>query len=118
MIDQYSGALNCLSAYDYKCLLVIRTLYDQQSEMYTRGIHTVKNRIVSISQPHVRPIVRGKAGKRVEFGANDLISHQCNGDRSRRYLQLGRLQREGADFASPDRNLQEAFWLLPRECAC
>ena len=67
MIDQYSGALNCLSAYDYKCLLVIRTLYDQQSEMYTRGIHTVKNRIVSISQPHVRPIVRGKAGKRVEF---------------------------------------------------
>ena len=29
----------------------------------------VKNRIVSISQPHVRPIVRGKQGKSVEFGA-------------------------------------------------
>ena len=28
MIDLYSGVLKCLSAYDYKCLRVIRTLYD------------------------------------------------------------------------------------------
>jgi hypothetical protein len=27
------------------------------------------DRIVSITQPHIRPIVRGKAGKPVEFGA-------------------------------------------------
>ena len=29
----------------------------------------VDYRIVSLNQPHIRPIVRGKAGKAVEFGA-------------------------------------------------
>ena len=31
-------------------------------------------RIVSIFQPHVRPIVRGKAGSKVEFGAKVSFS--------------------------------------------
>jgi len=34
----------------------------------------VDDRIVSISQPHVRPIVRGKAGRPTEFGAKLSIS--------------------------------------------
>jgi IS5 family transposase len=33
-----------------------------------KGIHQCDNRIVSIFQPHVRPIVRGKAKAKVEFG--------------------------------------------------
>lgn len=33
-------------------------------------------RIVSIHQPHVRPIVRGKQGKNVEFGAKINVSLQ------------------------------------------
>ena len=32
------------------------------------------NRIVSIFQPHIRPIVRGKAGANVEFGAKVSFS--------------------------------------------
>jgi hypothetical protein len=40
---------------------VIQTLYAQQLEMYRAKKHTVEDRIVSIHQPHVRPIVRGKA---------------------------------------------------------
>ena len=36
--------------------------------------HSVPDRIVSVSQPFVRPIVRGKAGKPVEFGAKLDIS--------------------------------------------
>ncbi|WMM91329.1 IS5/IS1182 family transposase, partial [Heyndrickxia coagulans] len=32
------------------------------------------HRIVSISQPHVRPIVRGKAKANVEFGSKVAIS--------------------------------------------
>ena len=36
--------------------------------------HSCENRIVSISQPHVRPIVRGKANAKVEFGAKVAIS--------------------------------------------
>ena len=69
------AALAELKAYDYKCLLVIHTLYAQQLEMYEKKEQRVADRIVSISQPHVRPIVRGKAGKNVEFGAK--LSASC-----------------------------------------
>ena len=37
--------------------------------MYENKENKVENRIVSLTQPHVRPIVRGKAGTPVEFGA-------------------------------------------------
>ena len=40
----------------------------------TNRTHSVPDRIVSVSQPFVRPIVRGKAGKPVEFGAKLDIS--------------------------------------------
>lgn len=53
---------------------VIRNIYKQQLYMYTNHVHQVDNRIVSISQPHVRPIVRGKATANVEFGAKLSIS--------------------------------------------
>lgn len=37
--------------------------------MFDSKTHSVDNRIVSIHQPHVRPIVRGKSNANVEFGA-------------------------------------------------
>lgn len=37
--------------------------------MHDNHTHSVPNRIVSISQPWLRPIVRGKAKALVEFGA-------------------------------------------------
>ena len=52
----------------------IRKLYDQQKYMFDHNTHTVENRIVSISQPYVRPIVRGKANKPTEFGAKLHLS--------------------------------------------
>jgi transposase, IS5 family len=55
-------------------LETIKELYRQQRYMYEHKTHSVENRIVSISQPHVRPIVRGKAGANVEFGAKLAIS--------------------------------------------
>ncbi len=55
-------------------LAAIRTLYEQQKYMYDHCCHTVPDRIVSVSQPFLRPIVRGKAGKPVEFGAKLDIS--------------------------------------------
>lgn len=58
----------------YKKLLVIQELYRQQRYMYKHKIHKVDDRIVSIHQPHVRPIVRGKANATVEFGAKISIS--------------------------------------------
>ena len=51
-------------------LLVIQELlYRQQHWMYTHRCHHMANRLVSISQLPVRPIVRGKAGCPVEFSA-------------------------------------------------
>ena len=47
---------------------VLRTLHKQQDEMLTEKKHTVKDRIVSIAQPWVRPIVRGKLRAKIEFG--------------------------------------------------
>jgi len=38
-------------------------------EMFQEKKHSVANRIVSIDQPHIGPMVRGKQGKNVEFGA-------------------------------------------------
>ena len=74
--------LNLLKQYEripfdrhqYKYLLVIQTLYEQQAKMYVEKKHSIEHRIVSIHQPHVRPIVRGKANAPVEFGAKINIS--------------------------------------------
>jgi hypothetical protein len=57
---------------------VIPHLYAQQREMYERKARRCDRRIVSISQPHVRPIVRGKVDRPVEFGAK--FSVNLNGD--------------------------------------
>ena len=48
---------------------IIRHVYAQQDEMYRNRQRHCDDRIVSIAQAHVRPIVRGKAGRKVEFGA-------------------------------------------------
>jgi len=57
-----------------KKMYVISELYRQQQEMYAKKSNKIKDRIVSISQPWVRPIVRGKAGSPVEFGAKINLS--------------------------------------------
>lgn len=63
------GGLDRLPSKQYHLLLVISEMYRQQQEMYSQRKHTVKDRIVNIFQPHIRPIVRGKTGKQTEFGA-------------------------------------------------
>ncbi|MGG1614868.1 IS5 family transposase [Paenibacillus sp. FSL K6-2441] len=66
--------LTLLSRKAYRDLLVIHELYRQQLQMYNGRTHQIEDRIVSIHQPHVRPIVRGKAKARVEFGAKIAVS--------------------------------------------
>lgn len=56
---------------------MIHEVYRQQWQMYQQRQRRIDHRIVSLSQPQVRPIVRGKAGKAgkaVEFGAKIAIS--------------------------------------------
>lgn len=59
---------------DYKYWLVIQTLYEQQLHMFKTRTHSIAHRIVSIHQPHVRPIVRGKSNAYVEFGSKIQVS--------------------------------------------
>lgn len=60
-------------------LAVIDQVYEQQKYMYDNRVHSVPDRIVSISQPYIRPIVRGKAEAPVEFGAKLDLSLDENG---------------------------------------
>jgi hypothetical protein len=72
LLDQYK--LFPLDSRQQKYLMVIHTLYEQQKEMFDAKKHTAPDRIVSIHQPHVRPIVRGKTNAKVEFGAKIHVS--------------------------------------------
>jgi transposase, IS5 family len=67
LLDTFSGIP--LEKKEYKYWFVIQHLYDQQKQMYDSKTHSIDDRIVSIHQPHVRPIVRGKAKAKVEFGS-------------------------------------------------
>lgn len=49
-------------------LKTIKTVLAQQTFLQSRPAKELKNRIVSLPKPYVRPIVRGKETKRVEFG--------------------------------------------------
>lgn len=44
-------------------------MHHQQDQMFKNKVNTCSNRIISIFQPHIRPIVRGKAKSLTEFGA-------------------------------------------------
>ena len=58
----------------YKLLLVCHEVFRQQKHMYDERVRRIDDRIVSLTQPHVRPIKRGKAGRDTEFGAKLSVS--------------------------------------------
>lgn len=70
-------------------IMAIFKLYGQQKYMYDNKVHSVKHRIVSIRQPWVRPIVRGKVKAPVEFGAKLDLSLDGEG-----YARIERLSFE------------------------
>ena len=53
---------------------IIHTVCDRQQMMFKAGIHQVEDRIVNLTQPHIRPIVRGKPREKTEFGAKIHLS--------------------------------------------
>ena len=92
-------------------LQVIRLLYSQQQEMYSTNTHRVENRIVSLSQPWVRPVVRGKQNAEVEFGAKVEMS-DVNG-----YLRIEDLRwdafNESTTFQKSVENYRKAYGYYP-----
>jgi hypothetical protein len=66
--------LSSLSRQERRNLLVCQEVFRQQALMYENGEQRITDRIVSITQPHIRPIKRGKAGVETEFGSKLMIS--------------------------------------------
>lgn len=58
---------------DWDLLRAIHETHRQQQEMYDENKHSIADRLVSIYQPHVRPMPRGKDKASVEFGSKQLV---------------------------------------------
>ena len=69
------ATLSALTKRQYKMLLVVTEVYRQQLWLYENKKQSISDRIVSIKQPHIRPIVRGEARQSVEFGAKLSASY-------------------------------------------
>jgi hypothetical protein len=65
---QFQAQLDLPDKY-HERMKVIRKVLKQQQETFETGNNSVPDRIVSISKSYIRPIVRGKETKPVEFGA-------------------------------------------------
>jgi hypothetical protein len=74
MLEEMPAGDGVLSPRHQTLLKTMRELLKQQEIMYKSKTHRIADRIVNLYQPHVRPIVRGKAGAAVEFGAKVAIS--------------------------------------------
>jgi len=97
----------------FKYFLVIQTVNDQQEHMHKNRLKTIEHRIVSIHQPHVRPIVRGKRNAKVEFGSKVQVS-LMNG-----YVFLDDLEweafNEGSRLKSSVEKYRKRFGYYPAE---
>ena len=78
-LEQFMSDGYAMSGKESSLYLTIIKLYEQQKYMYDNKVHSVEHRIVSISQPWLRPIVRGKAKAPVEFGAKFDLSLDSEG---------------------------------------
>lgn len=67
-----------LDKYSLDKIACIEKVYEQQRWMHEYPGQYVADRIVSLYKPYLRPIVRGKENKRVEFGAK-LNTWQVDG---------------------------------------
>lgn len=85
---------------DIPVMLTIFKLHEQQEYMYKNRVHSVADRIVSIHQPWLRPIVRGKIKAPVEFGAKLDVSIDEEG--------YGRLEKISYDAYNESGCLMEA----------
>ena len=91
---------------------VIQYVYAQQWEMYQNKSRRCDDRIVSISQPYVRPIIRGKVDQPVEFGAK--LSVSLSGERLARVDHLRwHAFHEGGDLKSQVEAYRRRYGVYP-----
>ena len=105
-------SIESLSSRDQQLLDTIRTLYVQQKSMYDSKEHSCPDRIISIFQPYVRPMVRGKARNNTEFGAKIDVS-EVNG-----FTQIERFSwdafNEGTDVKAAVENFFQTYGCYPK----
>jgi hypothetical protein len=110
---QASNLLGCFSRHDSRCLQAAFRMYEQQKMMFEQNVRSCADRIISIYQPHLRPIVRGKAGARVEFGAKigaSIVSGYTYVD----HLSWAAYN-ESADLGMQVELYRRRFGMLPKE---
>ena len=73
LLEEHTSLKKVLDERDWKILQVIHEVYRQQQEMYNEDKRTIEHRIVSLYQPHVRPMPRGKDRVQTEFGSKQLV---------------------------------------------
>lgn len=91
---------------------VIQHLYTQQQAMHQNKSQRCDDRIVSISQPYVRPIIRGKQHKPVEFGAKISVSLTGDGIASVDHLRWNAFN-EGQDLSSQVETYYHRYGVYP-----
>ena len=108
-----SNLLACFSRRDCKWLMAAIKMYDQQKMMFEQNVRSCADRIISIYQPHLRPIVRGKAKAKVEFGAK-IGASIVNG-----YTYVDRLSwdayNESSDLVAQMELYKLRFGMFPKE---
>lgn len=100
VLQQQSDSIDGATAEQIR---VIRMVHVQQREMLDQKSRRVEHRIVSLHQPHVRPIVRGKAGRETEFGAKLTASLEDG------YIRIERLSWEAYNEASDLQSICERY---------
>ena len=91
---------------------VIQQVHAQQWEMYQNQSRRCDHRIVSISQPYVRPIIRGKLNKSVEFGAKLSVSLTGEGLARVDHIRWDAYH-EGSDLASQVEAYRSRYGVYP-----
>jgi len=76
LLDRRKDGRVPFNKHQNKYFFVIQHVLAQQEAMFKEQSNSCEDRIVKIHQPHVRPIVRGKAKAKVEFGAKINVSLQ------------------------------------------
>jgi hypothetical protein len=112
LLNELSNPAIPLSPKKLKQYWVIQHVYSQQAEMYRTKNHRCDDRIVSIHQPHVRPIIRGKLNKSVEFGAKISVSLTPQGIAKVDHLRWDAFN-EGGDLETQVEAYQRRYGFYP-----
>ena len=110
-LEETPERLKLLSTVDIEKLETIKKIYEQQKYMYESDVRTVGDRIVSVHQPYIRPIVRGKAGKKVEFGCK-LLTTVIDGFSFIELMDFNNFN-EGTHLKTAVENYKENFGYYP-----